>query len=55
LIKKILGAKTETEKIELALASVISEEEKNKKAKEATENFLKSNIGIEDVFGNLDD
>lgn len=55
LAKKILGAKTETETIELALDLIISEEEKNKKAIKATENFLKSSIEIEDVFGNLDD
>ena len=55
LARKILGARTETETIELALDSIISEEEKNKEAKKATEDLLKSGIIIEDVFGNLDD
>jgi hypothetical protein len=41
LAKKILGTKSETEK--------------NKKAVKATENFLKSNIEIRDVFGNLEE
>ena len=54
LAKKILGTKSETETIELALDSIISEAEKNKKAVKATENFLKSNIEIRDVFGHLE-
>lgn len=55
LAREILGAKTETETIELALDSVINEEQKNKQAVRAAEMFLKSNVEIEDVFGNLDD
>ena len=55
LAKKILGARTETETIEKALDSIISEAEKNKMALKATEKFLKSNIEIRDVFGNLED
>ncbi len=55
LAKEILGTRTETETVEKALDSVISEAEKNKIALEATENFLKSNIEIKDVFGNLED
>lgn len=54
LAKKILGAKTETETIELALDAVITEEERNKIANKATEDLLKSGIQIEDVFGNLE-
>lgn len=54
LAKKILGAKSETETIEIALDSIISEAEKNKKAVKTTENFLKSGIEIRDVFGNLE-
>ncbi len=53
--KKILGTRTETETIELALESVISEAEKDKKASKITADFLKSNIEIRDVFGNLED
>lgn len=52
LAKKILGTRTETETIEMALDSVISEAEKNKIAIKATESFLKSGIEIKDVFGN---
>jgi len=55
LAKKILGAKTETETIELALDSVITEEGRCRDAANATENFLRNNIEIEDVFGNLDE
>ena len=55
LAKKILGTKTETETIEMALDSIISEAEKNKIAIKATRDFLKSGIEIRDVFGNLED
>jgi hypothetical protein len=55
LAKKILGTKTETETIEMALDSIISEAEKNKIALKATKDFLKSGIEIKDVFGNLED
>lgn len=54
LAKKILGTRTETETIELALETIISEAEKNKIAFKATEHFLKSGIEIKDVFGNLE-
>jgi hypothetical protein len=54
LAKEILGAKTETETIELALDSIITEEERNKKAFEIHEEFLASDARIEDVFGNLE-
>ncbi len=55
LAKKILGTRTETETIELALESVISEAEKNRIAFEATEKLLKSGAKVIDVFGNLED
>jgi hypothetical protein len=55
LAKKILGTKTETETIELALDTIISEAEKNKIAFKATQELLKSGIEIKDVFGNLED
>lgn len=55
LAKKILGTRTETETIELALDSVITEAEKNKIAFKATEKLLKSGIQVKDVFGNLED
>ena len=55
LAKKILGTRTETETIEMALDSIISEAEKNKIAVKATESFLKSGIEIKDVFRNLED
>lgn len=52
LAKKILGTRTETETIEKALDSIITEAEKNKVALKATEKLLKSGIEIKDVFGN---
>lgn len=55
LAKKILGTRTETETIEKALDTIISEAEKNKIAFKATEKFLRSGIEIKDVFGNLED
>ncbi len=55
LAKKILGTRTETETIEKALDSIISEAEKNKLAFKATEKFLKSRVEVRDVFGNLED
>lgn len=55
LAKKILGTKTETETIEKALDSIISESEKNKIAFKATQDFLNSGIEVKDVFGNLED
>ena len=56
--QKVLGAKTETETIELALERVISEAERNARAQQAQDNFLKSavrnDLQIEDVFGRLE-
>jgi hypothetical protein len=52
--KAILGAKTETETIELALEKVIVELEHNRKTWKATERLLKSGIEIKDVFGRLE-
>jgi hypothetical protein len=52
--QKALGAKTETETIELALDLVIAEDRKNRLLWRATERFLRSGIVINDVFGNLD-
>lgn len=57
--RKVLGVKTETETVEIALERVISEAESNSRALSAHEKFLKSavkdNLVIEDVFGRLDD
>lgn len=52
--KEILGAKTETETIELALDKVIRDREHNRKAWKATERLIKSGIEIKDVFGRLE-
>ena len=52
--KAILGAKTETEAIELALDKVIREREHNRKAWSATARLIKSGIEIKDVFGQLE-
>jgi len=55
--QRVLGARTETETIEIALERIISEAEQNEKAFAAHDNFLKTAIkeglDIEDVFGRL--
>jgi hypothetical protein len=52
--QKVLGAKTETETIELALDLAIAENRKNRLLCRATERFLRSGIVINDVYGKLD-
>ena len=57
--QKVLGARTETETIETALERVISEDEINRLAWKAHDEFLeaaiKSGGEIKDVFGRLED
>lgn len=57
-VQKVLGAKTETETIELALERIISEAERNTQAQQAQDKFLKAavqdDLQIEDVFGRLE-
>lgn len=53
--QKVLSAKTETETIERALDAVIDEHERDRIAREAHDEFMKSRIGIRDVYGNLED
>lgn len=57
--RAVLGAKTETETIEIALERVISDIEKNKKAFLANERFVKAvkrgKFEIADVFGRLEE
>jgi hypothetical protein len=53
--QKLLGAATETETIERALESVISERERTRLAWEAHERFLRSGLAIEDFCGKLED
>ena len=54
--KKVLGAATETETVEIALDRVIDEDKTNKKLWAAHDRFVKSMIAdrveIEDVYGN---
>ena len=56
--QKVLGAKTETETIELALERIISEAERNTQARQEQDKFLKAavrgDLRIEDVFGRLE-
>ena len=54
LVRKILDTKNNSENVENALNFVISEGKKNKKARKLTKHFLKSNIEIKDIFGNLE-
>ncbi len=51
--QRALRAKTETEAIERALDLAIAEHERNRLAIEANERFVKSSIGIKDVYGTL--
>jgi hypothetical protein len=55
----ILGARTETETIELALEKVITEAEISAEAWLAQDKFIKAavkgNLQIEDVFGRLEE
>ncbi len=55
----ILGARTETETIELALEKVITEAEIRARAWLAQDKFIKAaakdNLQIEDVFGRLEE
>ena len=57
--KKILGASTETETLDIALTRVISEAEANRKAWTAHDKFvssmIKAGLEIEDVYGNLEE
>ncbi len=57
--QQLLGTRTETETIEIALERVISEAERNEKAKAAQDRFvktaLKDGLFIDDVFGRLEE
>jgi hypothetical protein len=57
--QSVLGTKTETETIEVALERVITEAEKDEKAWNAQERFIKNAVKeglvIEDVFGHLEE
>lgn len=56
--QKALGARTETETIEIALENAITEVEKDRVASAAHEEFVKGMVGkklqILDVFGRLE-
>ena len=49
----LLGAKTESETVELALDMVIAEYERTRITEEAHREFFESGIVIRDVFGRL--
>ncbi len=53
--QRLLGAKTETETIEMALEEVITERERIRAAWRAHERFLKSGLEIKDVYGVLEE
>ena len=57
--QEVLGTRTETETIEIALERVISEAEANEKVWTAQDRFLKTAVKeklvIEDVFGRLEE
>jgi hypothetical protein len=52
--QKILGARKETETVELALDLVIREAERNRRAWAATVKLVKGGVQVRDVFGRLD-
>jgi predicted nucleic acid-binding protein len=52
--QRVLNADTETEAIERALDLVISEHRKNRLAAEANDRFVKSGVGVKDVYGTLE-
>lgn len=56
--QKILGTRTETETVEIALERIITEAEKNEQTWTAQDDFIntavKKNLIIEDVFGHLE-
>ena len=49
--QKLLGAKTQTEAIDLALDFVISEHQKNRLVLKANERFVRSGIKVKDLYG----
>ena len=51
--QKLLDAPTETETVERALDLAIAEEERDRRVREAHEEFFRSGIEIRDVFGAL--
>lgn len=53
--QRLLGTKTATETVELALEEVIAERERNRQVWAATERLLKSGIQVQDVFGRLNE
>ncbi len=57
--QSVLGTKTETETIEIALERIITEAEKDMKAWAAQDRFIKDvakeGLVFEDVFGHLED
>ncbi len=52
--QEVLGAKTETETIELALDLVIAQHRRNRLAWEANYRFVRSGVIIKDVYGKLE-
>lgn len=53
--QKLLKTGTETETVERALEMAIREQERERMVRTAHEKFLRSSIGIRDVFGALGD
>ncbi len=52
--QKLLGAKTETETVDMVLDEVIGEAERNRLTWEAIDRFVQSGARIRDVTGALD-
>ena len=53
LARKLTGAKSDTETIEVALTELINNRQQNLQAWKATEKLIKSGVDVRDVFGRL--
>ena len=55
LARKLIGAKSDTETIEIALTELINNQQRNLQVWKVTEKLIKSGIEVRDVFGRLAD
>ena len=53
LAKKLMGAKSDAETIEIALTELINTREEDNELWKATDRLIKSGIDVRDVFGRL--
>ena len=53
LARKLIGAKSDTETIEIALTELINNQQRNLQVWKVTEKLIKSGIEVRDVFRNV--